>query len=172
MAVNTRGPYSITKAFGPFIIAIKGRIALIGSVGILATKNASAYNMSKHAIEAFRRLPRRRDGAAGRTGKCHRACQLQYGTREKRCQAHWHVSCCRILRYTESLTKLLRQSNSRYSSHASPRRNDAIWSFQISMKPGERSAGRWSNSCSSMKDTASRMTGTRSSRCSTSGFHS
>lgn len=54
MAVNVRGPYSITKAFAPLITAEKGRIAMIGSVaGILAGRNASAYSMSKHALEAF-----------------------------------------------------------------------------------------------------------------------
>lgn len=54
MAVNVAGPYRITKAFAPLIIADKGRIINIGSIsGILAGRNVSAYSMSKHAIEAF-----------------------------------------------------------------------------------------------------------------------
>lgn len=54
MAVNVRGPYRITKAFAPLIIAEKGRIVMIGALqGILADRNVSAYSMSKHAIEAF-----------------------------------------------------------------------------------------------------------------------
>jgi NAD(P)-dependent dehydrogenase (short-subunit alcohol dehydrogenase family) len=44
----------MTRAFGPLIIAAKGRIVNISSVsGILAGKNTSAYAMSKHAVEAF-----------------------------------------------------------------------------------------------------------------------
>lgn len=54
MDVNVYGVYRVTKAFGPMIIASKGRITTIGSIsGILANANSSAYSMSKHAIEAF-----------------------------------------------------------------------------------------------------------------------
>lgn len=54
MDVNVTGPWRMTKAFAPLIIAEKGRIAMTSSVsGILAGANASAYVMSKHAIEGF-----------------------------------------------------------------------------------------------------------------------
>ena len=54
MNVNALGPVRMTRAFGPLIIAAKGRIVNISSVsGILAGKNTSAYAMSKHAVEAF-----------------------------------------------------------------------------------------------------------------------
>jgi NAD(P)-dependent dehydrogenase (short-subunit alcohol dehydrogenase family) len=54
MAVNLFGPYHVTKAFVPLLIAAKGRIVMIGSVaGTVADPNVSAYSMSKHAIEAF-----------------------------------------------------------------------------------------------------------------------
>jgi NAD(P)-dependent dehydrogenase (short-subunit alcohol dehydrogenase family) len=54
MAVNVYGPWRITRAFAPLIIAAKGRIANIGSVnGIISPAQTSAYSMSKHAIEGF-----------------------------------------------------------------------------------------------------------------------
>ena len=54
MNVNLYGPYRVTKAFSPLIVASKGRITTIGSIsGILAGRNSGAYSMSKHAIEAF-----------------------------------------------------------------------------------------------------------------------
>jgi NAD(P)-dependent dehydrogenase (short-subunit alcohol dehydrogenase family) len=54
MAVNVYGPYRMTKAFAPMIAHEHGRIVNIGSIsGILAGPGASAYTMSKHAIEAF-----------------------------------------------------------------------------------------------------------------------
>lgn len=54
MDVNVRGLYRITKAFAPLIVAQRGRIIMIGALqGILAYPNASAYSMSKHAVEAF-----------------------------------------------------------------------------------------------------------------------
>lgn len=54
MAVNVYGPYRVTKAFAPLIIAEKGRITIIGSIGgILASRDLGAYGMSKHAMEAF-----------------------------------------------------------------------------------------------------------------------
>jgi len=54
MAVNVYGPYRVTKAFMPLIVAQKGRITTIGSIsGILASRDLSAYAMSKHAMEAF-----------------------------------------------------------------------------------------------------------------------
>ena len=54
MAVNVYGPWRVTRAFAPLIIASKGRIANIGSInGIFTPPQSSAYSMSKHAIEAF-----------------------------------------------------------------------------------------------------------------------
>jgi NAD(P)-dependent dehydrogenase (short-subunit alcohol dehydrogenase family) len=54
MDVNVYGPFRVTKAFAPLIIAGKGRITTIGSVaGILANRDLGPYCMSKHAIEAF-----------------------------------------------------------------------------------------------------------------------
>jgi len=54
MDVNVRGPYRLTKALAPLIIAQKGRIVTIGSTsGVAAWANGSAYTMSKHAMEAF-----------------------------------------------------------------------------------------------------------------------
>lgn len=54
MDVNVYGPFRITKAFAPLIVAEKGRIVTISSIsGILAGKDLGAYSMSKHAIEAF-----------------------------------------------------------------------------------------------------------------------
>jgi NAD(P)-dependent dehydrogenase (short-subunit alcohol dehydrogenase family) len=54
MAVNVYGPWRVTKAFEPLIVAQKGRITTIGSIsGILASPDLSAYSMSKHAMEAF-----------------------------------------------------------------------------------------------------------------------
>jgi NAD(P)-dependent dehydrogenase (short-subunit alcohol dehydrogenase family) len=54
MDVNVYGPYRVTKAFAPLIIAEKGRITTIGSIsGILSGRDIGVYSMSKHAIEAF-----------------------------------------------------------------------------------------------------------------------
>jgi NAD(P)-dependent dehydrogenase (short-subunit alcohol dehydrogenase family) len=54
MNVNLYGPYRVTKAFSPLILASKGRITTIGSIsGILTVPHSGAYSMSKHAIEAF-----------------------------------------------------------------------------------------------------------------------
>jgi NAD(P)-dependent dehydrogenase (short-subunit alcohol dehydrogenase family) len=54
MDVNVYGPYRLTRAFTPLIAASKGRITNIGSIsGVLASRDLSAYAMSKHAIEAF-----------------------------------------------------------------------------------------------------------------------
>jgi NAD(P)-dependent dehydrogenase (short-subunit alcohol dehydrogenase family) len=54
MSVNVYGPWRITRAFAPLIIASKGRITNIGSVnGIVSFPQTSAYSMSKHSIEAF-----------------------------------------------------------------------------------------------------------------------
>lgn len=52
--VNVYGPYRITKAFSPLIIAEQGRITTIGSIaGTLSSPFAGPYTMSKHAIEAY-----------------------------------------------------------------------------------------------------------------------
>ena len=54
MAVNVYGPFRVTRAFEPLIIAQKGRITTIGSIaGVLAGESIGAYSMSKHAMEAF-----------------------------------------------------------------------------------------------------------------------
>jgi NAD(P)-dependent dehydrogenase (short-subunit alcohol dehydrogenase family) len=54
MNVNVYGPWRITRAFAPLITGSKGRIANIGSInGVLSSPQASAYSMSKHAMEAF-----------------------------------------------------------------------------------------------------------------------
>ncbi len=54
MDVNAYGPYRVTKAFAPLIIAEKGRITTIGSIsGILSARDLGVYSMSKHAVEAF-----------------------------------------------------------------------------------------------------------------------
>jgi NAD(P)-dependent dehydrogenase (short-subunit alcohol dehydrogenase family) len=54
MSVNVYGPWRITRAFAPMIIASKGRITNIGSInGIFSFAQAGAYSMSKHSIEAF-----------------------------------------------------------------------------------------------------------------------
>jgi NAD(P)-dependent dehydrogenase (short-subunit alcohol dehydrogenase family) len=54
MQVNVYGPYRVTKAFAPLLVASKGRITNIGSIsGILSTRDLAAYTMSKHAVEAF-----------------------------------------------------------------------------------------------------------------------
>jgi NAD(P)-dependent dehydrogenase (short-subunit alcohol dehydrogenase family) len=54
MSVNVYGPWRVTRAFAPLIIASKGRITNIGSInGIVSFPQAGAYSMSKHSIEAF-----------------------------------------------------------------------------------------------------------------------
>jgi NAD(P)-dependent dehydrogenase (short-subunit alcohol dehydrogenase family) len=54
MDVNVYGPWRVTRAFAPMILASKGRITTIGSIsGILASRDLTAYAMSKHAMEAF-----------------------------------------------------------------------------------------------------------------------
>jgi NAD(P)-dependent dehydrogenase (short-subunit alcohol dehydrogenase family) len=54
MDVNVYGPWRVTRAFAPLIIASKGRITTIGSIsGVLAPRDLTAYAMSKHAMEAF-----------------------------------------------------------------------------------------------------------------------
>lgn len=52
--VNLFGPYRITKAFAPLIIASKGRVMTVSSIsGILSGQRMGAYSMSKHGVEAF-----------------------------------------------------------------------------------------------------------------------
>jgi NAD(P)-dependent dehydrogenase (short-subunit alcohol dehydrogenase family) len=54
MAVNVYGPYRVTRAFEPLLIAERGRIVTMGSIsGIGAPADLGAYAMSKHAMEAF-----------------------------------------------------------------------------------------------------------------------
>ncbi len=52
--VNVYGPYRITKAFAPLLLASKGRVVNISSLnGIVASPMIGAYSMSKHAVEAY-----------------------------------------------------------------------------------------------------------------------
>ncbi len=52
--VNVYGPFRVTQAFAPLIIASGGRVTTIGSIsGVLSGRNFGAYSMSKHAIEAY-----------------------------------------------------------------------------------------------------------------------
>jgi len=54
MNTNVYGPYRITKAFSPLIVADKGRVAIISSIsGVLSRGGLGVYSMSKHAMEAF-----------------------------------------------------------------------------------------------------------------------
>jgi NAD(P)-dependent dehydrogenase (short-subunit alcohol dehydrogenase family) len=54
MDVNVYGPYRVTRAFSPLIIAEQGRITTISSIsGILSAPGLGVYSMSKHAMEAF-----------------------------------------------------------------------------------------------------------------------
>jgi NAD(P)-dependent dehydrogenase (short-subunit alcohol dehydrogenase family) len=54
MQVNVYGPYRVTKAFAPLLVASGGRITTISSIsGILSGGDFGVYSMSKHAIEAF-----------------------------------------------------------------------------------------------------------------------
>lgn len=54
MKVNVYGPWRVTKAFTPLIVAGKGRVTTIGSIsGILSTKDLGVYSMTKHAVEAY-----------------------------------------------------------------------------------------------------------------------
>lgn len=52
--VNVYGPYRITRAFAPMLIASKGRVINIGSIaGVQTRLFYGPYSMSKHAMEAF-----------------------------------------------------------------------------------------------------------------------
>jgi NAD(P)-dependent dehydrogenase (short-subunit alcohol dehydrogenase family) len=52
--VNVYGPYRITRAFAPLLIASKGRVINIGSIAGVQTRTFyGPYSMSKHALEAF-----------------------------------------------------------------------------------------------------------------------
>ena len=54
MKVNVYGPYRLSRAFAPLIVANRGRIINIGSIaGILSDAEWGAYQMSKHALETF-----------------------------------------------------------------------------------------------------------------------
>jgi NAD(P)-dependent dehydrogenase (short-subunit alcohol dehydrogenase family) len=54
MDVNVYGPYRVTRAFSPLIVAQKGCITTISSIsGILSAPGLGVYSMSKHAVEAF-----------------------------------------------------------------------------------------------------------------------
>lgn len=52
--VNVEGVYRVTRAFAPFIVESRGRIATTGSIaGTLSWAGGSAYAGSKHWIEAL-----------------------------------------------------------------------------------------------------------------------
>lgn len=54
MAVNVTGPYLMSRAFAPLIVATNGRIVNIGSIsGLLSEANIGPYQMSKAALETF-----------------------------------------------------------------------------------------------------------------------
>jgi len=54
MDVNVFGPYRVTKAFAPMLIAAKGRVVTVSSIsGILSGPYFGPYSMSKHAVEAY-----------------------------------------------------------------------------------------------------------------------
>ncbi len=54
MDVNLFGPYRVTKAFAPLIMASKGRISTVGSIaGVQTGLLTGPYSISKHAVEAF-----------------------------------------------------------------------------------------------------------------------
>lgn len=54
MDINVMGPYRVTKAFAPLIIASKGRIVTTGSLsGFLSGMLSGPYSMSKFAVEAY-----------------------------------------------------------------------------------------------------------------------
>jgi len=54
MSVNVYGPWQMTRAFAPLILASKGRIVNISSInGLDAPARLGAYSMSKHAVEAL-----------------------------------------------------------------------------------------------------------------------
>lgn len=51
---NVYGPYRMTKAFAPLLIASKGRVLTTGSLsGTVCWAMGGPYAMSKHAVEAF-----------------------------------------------------------------------------------------------------------------------
>jgi NAD(P)-dependent dehydrogenase (short-subunit alcohol dehydrogenase family) len=52
--VNVYGPYRVTKAFAPLLMASAGRVVNIGSIAGVQTRTFyGPYSMSKHALEAF-----------------------------------------------------------------------------------------------------------------------
>jgi len=66
--VNVWGPYRVTKAFAPLLVASKGRVVNLSSIsGIFAAPLLGPYSMSKHAMEAFSDALRGEMGKAGVT---------------------------------------------------------------------------------------------------------
>ncbi len=56
IAVNTNGPYNVTRAFLDALKSTKGRIVNIGSIqSHIHTMNAVAYTVSKHGVLGFTR---------------------------------------------------------------------------------------------------------------------
>ena len=53
-SVNLYGYHRLTRAFAPLLMASKGRVVNIGSVnGFIISRLFGAYNISKHAVEAY-----------------------------------------------------------------------------------------------------------------------
>ena len=72
--VNLLGPYRITKAFAPLVLATKGRVINISSLnGIVASPMIGAYSMSCTWNRSVQRRVRRRAGAVRGTGESDRA---------------------------------------------------------------------------------------------------
>jgi len=54
LEVNVHGPWRVTRAFAPLLIASGGRVTTTGSIsGVVCWPMGGAYCMSKHAVEAF-----------------------------------------------------------------------------------------------------------------------
>lgn len=52
--VNVFGPFRLTNAFLPMLVAARGRVVLIGSQGgMISKKYYGPYTMTKHALEAY-----------------------------------------------------------------------------------------------------------------------
>lgn len=90
--VNLFGPYRITKAFAPLLLATKERVVNISSLnGIVASPMIGAYSMSKHGIEAFSDALGRA-GALRRAGEYDRAGELRHIDRPQHACANRYVA--------------------------------------------------------------------------------
>ena len=67
MDVNLYGPFRVTKAFAPLILASKGRITTIGSIsGILAPRDLDRLRDEQTRHGSIHGFAGRADGAARR----------------------------------------------------------------------------------------------------------